>query len=62
MAENAFGKWLKKNRKALGFSQAELAEFLKTYQVKISHWETGEDRPAEETVRELEELFEPRRA
>lgn len=57
MAGNAFGEWLRENRKRLGFSQGLLADSLGTYQVKVSQWETGKERPEGEVVTRLEALF-----
>ncbi len=49
----SFGNWLRKRRKALDLTQAELAERLGCALGTLRKWETGERRPSKQLAREL---------
>ncbi|MBB6578451.1 transcriptional regulator with XRE-family HTH domain [Comamonas odontotermitis] len=52
-----FGARLREERKKLGFSQAEVAEFLNVARQSVSAWETGATCPSAVQLGELAALY-----
>lgn len=55
---NIFGKWLKRRRGELGWTQEELAERIGIPPSAISHWESGRRKPSYDNLRLIIEVME----
>lgn len=52
-----FKAYIQKQRKALGYSQNQLATLLGTAQSTVGHWETGRRVPSDKQIFKMALLF-----
>ncbi|MCI0555869.1 MAG: helix-turn-helix domain-containing protein, partial [Anaerolineae bacterium] len=57
MAEVSFGEWLKRQRKAGGITQEQLAEQVSISTITLRKIEAEERRPSSQVVKRLAEIF-----
>ncbi len=60
--ETAIGHWIRDRRKALGYSQAALAQEMGISSALVSHWETGRIVPSASMVAQLMDILGPPRS
>lgn len=58
MNESSFGEWLKRQRKAAGWTQEQLARQVNCSTITLRKLEAGERRPSEQIATRLAEIFQ----
>lgn len=57
MNEDTFPEWLKRQRKAKGYTQEQLAQLMSCSTIALRKMEAGERRPSEQVVARFAEIF-----
>ncbi len=58
MSDGGIGSWIRDARKARRWNQTQVGMMLGVSQVRVSQWETGNDAPSAEELRNLEIAFD----